>query len=326
MKKLLIICSMVILIFLTGCKKTEQTKKIKVVVDGSELVVSENEQLNSVNKPTKQEQAFDKWLVNGREVPTDYKLQDGDTLTATWRNFKFYTVKFINTIEEYQEQLIREDKLVTEPNKPIKMYYDFAGWYNGELKFDFTKFITSDITLTAKWDKIGAPKVKVKLDINGELQDFEGYYGEDLPSEVKNTDKGYFSHWAINDKKVENNYALNEGETIKAVFNNFPQLFYILYKNEILTDPSVNLLDSETYMKYHVETFNPHREYLKINNNAELSYNDYKDIIPKMEGYKIFAVIILGKPYGIDLKEVDGVIYTKIPPHTEKIEVMLVKE
>ncbi len=36
--------------------------------------------------------------------------------------------------------------------EPIKENYTFAGWYNGDEKFDFTTVPTGDVTLTAKWD------------------------------------------------------------------------------------------------------------------------------------------------------------------------------
>ena len=36
--------------------------------------------------------------------------------------------------------------------EPTKENYTFAGWYNGNEKFDFTTVPTGDVTLTAKWD------------------------------------------------------------------------------------------------------------------------------------------------------------------------------
>ena len=35
--------------------------------------------------------------------------------------------------------------------EPTKENYTFAGWYNGNEKFDFTTVPTGDVTLTAKW-------------------------------------------------------------------------------------------------------------------------------------------------------------------------------
>ena len=38
-----------------------------------------------------------------------------------------------------------------QPADPTKDDYVFAGWYNGDTKYDFTKAVTENITLTAKW-------------------------------------------------------------------------------------------------------------------------------------------------------------------------------
>jgi len=43
---------------------------------------------------------------------------------------------------------------VAQPATPVKVGFTFAGWYNGEIKFDFNNVIISDITLTAKWTKL----------------------------------------------------------------------------------------------------------------------------------------------------------------------------
>lgn len=40
---------------------------------------------------------------------------------------------------------------VTRPDDPTKAGYAFTGWYNGDNAYDFTKPVTSDLTLTAHW-------------------------------------------------------------------------------------------------------------------------------------------------------------------------------
>lgn len=63
-----------------------------------------------------------------------------------------YTVTFDtnggNTAPESQMRAIAR---ATRPDKPSKYGHLFAGWYNGDKKYDFTENITEDITLTAKW-------------------------------------------------------------------------------------------------------------------------------------------------------------------------------
>ena len=46
-----------------------------------------------------------------------------------------------------------------EPAAPTREGYEFAGWYNGDTKYDFTQNVTEDITLTAKWENPEAPVI-----------------------------------------------------------------------------------------------------------------------------------------------------------------------
>lgn len=43
----------------------------------------------------------------------------------------------------------------TEPEDPTRDGYDFAGWYSGEVKYDFDTPVTEDITLVARWSRQG---------------------------------------------------------------------------------------------------------------------------------------------------------------------------
>lgn len=46
---------------------------------------------------------------------------------------------------------VKKGKTVSEPAAPTRNGYTFAGWYNGETKYDFSSKVTSDITLVAHW-------------------------------------------------------------------------------------------------------------------------------------------------------------------------------
>lgn len=49
--------------------------------------------------------------------------------------------------------------------EPTKENYTFAGWYNGDEKFDFDAVPTDDVTLTAKWEK-NAPVLPDTYELN----------------------------------------------------------------------------------------------------------------------------------------------------------------
>ena len=83
--------------------------------------------------------------------------------------------------------------------EPTKENYTFAGWYNGDKKFDFTTVPTGDVTLTAKWTandyyvsfvtEHGDPPTSQNVKYNGTATDpgtlteegytFDGWYTDD---------------------------------------------------------------------------------------------------------------------------------------------------
>ena len=66
-------------------------------------------------------------------------------------------------------QTVEDGKTATKPADPTKEGYIFKGWYLGSDKYDFSKPVTGNITLTAKWEKVVAPPVTytITFDPNG---------------------------------------------------------------------------------------------------------------------------------------------------------------
>lgn len=109
--------------------------------------------------PSKENHTFAGWY-NGDE-PFDF---DADTtnapnvleLVATWEKSK-YTVKFVSDYGSFADQTIEHGKPIDTDKLTIPEVegYTFDGWYTDNThystKFDFTKPITSNTTVYAKW-------------------------------------------------------------------------------------------------------------------------------------------------------------------------------
>ena len=117
---------------------------------------------------------------------------------------KLWTVTFDDGIEgtENETKQVVNGQTVTEPKDPTWDGYEFKGWYDADgALFDFDTPITSDMTLTAKWEKI--PVYTVTFDFM--LDDMEDIQLTalkdqpiaDVPDEVKNpVHEGYeFEGW-----------------------------------------------------------------------------------------------------------------------------------
>lgn len=92
--------------------------------------------------------------------------------------------------------------------EPTKENYTFAGWYNGDEKFDFDAVPTDDVTLTAKWDNQFT--VKFVSDY-GSFEDQTIEYGETIKTDKLTipTVEGYtFDDWyADNNHTVKFNFS-----------------------------------------------------------------------------------------------------------------------
>ena len=112
--------------------------------------------------------------------------------------------------------------------EPTKENYTFAGWYNGNEKFDFTTVPTGDVTLTAKWTandyyvsfvtEHGAPPTSQNVKYNGTADDpgklsaegytFIGWYTDDTYSTEFDFTKPIkrnttvYAKWTANDYEV----------------------------------------------------------------------------------------------------------------------------
>ena len=77
------------------------------------------------------------------------------TLTILEVEGELFTVTFnSNGGSEVRAKRVGENGMVMRPTDPTKEGYTFVGWYLNNEEFDFNTKITSDLTLTAKWEEI----------------------------------------------------------------------------------------------------------------------------------------------------------------------------
>ena len=115
----------------------------------------------SDEEPTKDGNSFLGWIRsdNGSYygASDSFNMPAADVvLTAQWTAAS-YTVKFVDedgTTNLAPAQKVQKDDVAAEPQAPEKSGYDFAGWFNGDTKYNFNDPVTGDLTLTAKWSKV----------------------------------------------------------------------------------------------------------------------------------------------------------------------------
>ena len=137
--------------------------------------------------PTKDGFTFAGWFVD--DVAYDFTAAvTGDiTVVAKWTEVvvvEEFTVTFNldggKLTGLVTEQTVASGSTVAKPETdPTKNNYDFVGWFVGDVEYDFTKAVTADITITAKWK--GAMKKLVFVKQDGSKFEFtEAEYGKTL--------------------------------------------------------------------------------------------------------------------------------------------------
>ena len=111
--------------------------------------------------PTKDGYSFEGWFLGDSTEPYDFStpVKGNLELTAHWKELQTsYTVTFDGnggSPVPADESVNRGEKATIPATDPTREGYMFAGWYAGNVAYDFNNPVTSDLTLTAKW--VGIP-------------------------------------------------------------------------------------------------------------------------------------------------------------------------
>lgn len=116
--------------------------------------VTFGQQIGEPTEPTPPDgYTFAGWYYNGTawDFETNTMPAGDITLVAQWER-ESYSVVFDNDGMKTEYTYLYGD-MVTKPADPVKEGHAFLGWYNGEIPYDFAEKVTSDLTLTAMWQK-----------------------------------------------------------------------------------------------------------------------------------------------------------------------------
>ena len=143
---------------------TKYTVSFNVDGDIETVEVTMGDTVDKPKNPTKKGYDFKGWYLDGKRydfatpVIKDITLvaefekaadEDGQTAVA-----KKYTVKFnSNGGSSVSSQTVTEGSTVKKPSNPTRDGYTFVEWQLNGKAYDFNSKVTSNITLTAKWEK-----------------------------------------------------------------------------------------------------------------------------------------------------------------------------
>ena len=152
--------------------------------------------------------------------------------------------------------------------EPTKENYTFAGWYNGDEKFDFTTVPTGDVTLTAKWTandyyvsfvtEHGDPPTSQNVKYNGTATDpgtlteegytFDGWYADDNYSKKFDFTKPITSNTTVYAKWTAKDYEVS----FITEHGNAPTSQNVPY-NETASDPGKLTAEGYTFIGWYAD-------------------------------------------------------------------------
>ena len=202
--------------------------------------IDRGEKFEEPAEPSKENHTFAGWYNGDEKFDFDAdttKAPNVLNLVAKW-DINKYTVQFVSDYGSFADQTIEHGKLIETDNLTIPEVegYTFDGWYTEDnTKFDFTKPITSNTTVYAKWTakdyevsfvtEHGAPPTSQNVKYNGTADDpgklteegytFDGWYADeahktkfDFSTPITGDTKVY-AKWEKNAPVLPDTYALN---------------------------------------------------------------------------------------------------------------------
>lgn len=157
----------------------------------------------ALKPPTPEKSAmvnFIGWYLGGTEWDFSTPVTSDMTLYARWQNM--HKIIFVIDGQVIESFYIEEGSTVPKLPDPTKEGYLFAGWYNGDKKWNFeTDRSNSGLTLTAKWEPI--PTHAVTFDTVGGSEINPQYIPDKsfVIDPGKPTKQGFrFDGWTLNGK------------------------------------------------------------------------------------------------------------------------------
>lgn len=146
--------------------------------------------------PTKVGYDFKGWTLDNRTYNFTDSVTRSITLRATWAA-KIMTVNFNSDGgTEVPSKTVEYNKAVSAPTAPTKEGHTFGGWLLNGVDYDFSKPVTGNITLVAKWIPISYTVTFNTGEDGSAVADTTVKYGEKVNKPADPTKTGYtFVKW-----------------------------------------------------------------------------------------------------------------------------------
>ena len=174
---------------------------------------------------------FDGWYIGEEKFDFSTPITKNLTLKARWNDGPKVNVIFMTDGTVYKTIPVSENTLVTKPANPTKKGYKFVEWQLNGSAFDFNTKITSETTLTAKFEEKTTYIVTFNSDGGSSVKSQEVTDKVTRPTDP--TKKDYkFVEWQLNGKKFDFDKAITEDITLKAIWEKEVTNYKVTFNND----------------------------------------------------------------------------------------------
>lgn len=208
--------------FVMGAKFSEFT--VTFDSDGgtsvSSQIVKSGETVTKPDDPTKEDNDFLGWQLNGQDYNFSSPVKSNITLKANWNEYRKFDVIVMLEDKEYSIK-VRENESFTQEdlNLPEKEGNIIKVYLNNE-EYNFSTPVTSDMELQAKYVLLKTHTVKFDSNGGNKVDDIKVNEGDKLTAPENPTKTGYvFDAWYLGNQKFDFTTPITKDITLKAKWN-----------------------------------------------------------------------------------------------------------
>lgn len=133
-----------------------KSNKLYVMIPDQTTITNAQQMINDVKSGKKLDSSYTNEITNIKNVTKTQKSNKNSNTTKKQpvsNIIKEYTITYI--IDDTKEvQKVKENSILTNKKIPKKEGYKIIGWYVNNKLYDFTQPISSDLVLTAEYEKV----------------------------------------------------------------------------------------------------------------------------------------------------------------------------
>ncbi len=233
----------------------DKFNNFKVVFDSDggssvvEQIIKKGGKATKPADPTKANNEFVEWRLDGVAYNFDNVLNKDITLKAFWNEIINRTVKVVIDGNEYSATVRDGQSVIVESlNIPPKEGYLIKYYNENKEEYDITLPVTADLNLTAQYIEIKVYTVKFNANGGSKVDDMRVNEGTTITEPTSTRDGYLLDGWYLGEQKFDFTTPISKDITLKARWNDGPKV-NVIFKVDDSVYKTVPVKENTTVSK-----------------------------------------------------------------------------